>query len=84
MPRVPAVDVAELRRELGLTVEEFARRYGMAAASIRKWESGEARPFRMARVLLAIIAAHPDMVDDVLRIRQGSTADRAWRAFPDA
>jgi putative transcriptional regulator len=79
--RIPAVDVAELRASLGLSVSEFAERYGFTPGSIRNWEAGTHEPFRMAKILLAIVAAHPEMVDDVLKLPKEA---RAFRAFPDA
>ena len=79
--RIPDVDVAELRNSLGLSVAEFAERYGFTAGSIRNWEAGTHTPFRMAKILLAIVAAQPAMVDDVLKLPREA---RAYRAFPDA
>ena len=33
-----AVDVADLRRRLGLTQEQFAARFGFSVATLRHWE----------------------------------------------
>ena len=65
--RVPEVDVEEVRLGTGLSVEEFARRFGLTPASVRSWEQGQTQLYGVARILLAIIAAHPEAVDDVLR-----------------
>ncbi len=65
--RLPAVDVGEVRQGTGLSVEEFAQRFGLTPASVRSWEEGRTQPYGVARILLAIIAAHPEVVDEVLR-----------------
>ncbi len=64
---VPAVNVRAVRRQLGLSQTEFAAKFGFPAATLRNWEQGRTRPDRPARVLLAVLARHPDVVEDVLR-----------------
>jgi putative transcriptional regulator len=64
---VPQVDVRDVRRKLRLSQSQFATRFGFAAASIRNWEQGRTRPEGPARVLLAVIAKHPEAVEDALR-----------------
>ncbi len=65
--RIPFVDVREVRAGTGLTVEEFGKRFGLTPASIRSWEEGRTEPYGVARILLAIIASRPEVVDEVLR-----------------
>ncbi len=61
--RVPdQIDVAELRRRLGLTQRLFAARFGLDVTAIHAWEQGRRRPDRAARVLLAVIAKEPEAV----------------------
>jgi len=38
------VDVRALRERLGLTQEEFARRYRLPLRSVQEWEQGRKRP----------------------------------------
>ncbi len=64
---VPVVDVRVLRRKLRLSQAQFASRFGLAVASVRNWEQGRTRPEGPMRVLLAVIAKHPEAVDDALR-----------------
>jgi putative transcriptional regulator len=64
---VPKVDVRQIREKLQLSQNEFAARFGFAPASIRNWEQGRRRPEGPARVLLAVIDRHPELVEDVLR-----------------
>jgi putative transcriptional regulator len=73
--RIPTVDVSEVRSGTGLTAEEFAERFGLTAASVKNWEAGRSQPYGVARILLAVIASHPEVVDEVLRVPE---AER-WR-----
>jgi putative transcriptional regulator len=64
---VPATDVRALRRKLGLSQSGFAAKFGFQPATLKNWEQGRTRPDGPARVLLAVIARHPDAVEDALR-----------------
>lgn len=64
---VPATDVRAVRRRLKLSQTQFAVKFGFAPATLRNWEQGRTFPDGPARVLLAVIAKHPDAVEDVLR-----------------
>ena len=63
---VPEVDVRQVRRRLKLSQSQFAARFGFAPASVRNWEQGRTRPDGPARILLAVIAKHPEAVQDTL------------------
>jgi|ERR1043166_367819 len=56
------VDVAKLRRRLGLSQAAFARSFGLDVTALHAWEQGRRRPDRAARVLLAVIAREPQAV----------------------
>src|SRR5260370_40966098 len=64
---VPTTDVRAVRRKLGLSQSEFAAKFGFQPATLKNWEQGRTRPDGPARVLLAVIARHPDAVEDALR-----------------
>lgn len=64
---VPEVDVRKVRTKMGLSQAQFATRFGFPPATLRNWEQGRARPDAPTRVLLAVIAKHPEAVEDVLR-----------------
>ncbi|HYL77271.1 MAG TPA: hypothetical protein VEU96_23865 [Bryobacteraceae bacterium] len=57
--RLPAIDVRSVRQKNA--------RFGFTAATVRNWEQGRTQPDGPARVLLAVIAHHPDAVEDALR-----------------
>jgi putative transcriptional regulator len=65
--RAPTVDVRSLRRNLGLSQSQFAARFGFTPATVRNWEQGRTQPDGPARTLLAVIAHHPEAVEDALR-----------------
>ncbi len=64
---VPEVDVRKVRTKMGLSQAQFATKFGLAPATLRNWEQGRARPDAPTRVLLAVIAKHPEAVEDVLQ-----------------
>ncbi|HXA03348.1 MAG TPA: type II toxin-antitoxin system MqsA family antitoxin [Bryobacteraceae bacterium] len=64
--QVPNVDVREVRRKMGLSQAQFATKFGLPPATLRNWEQGRARPDAPTRVLLAVIAKHPEVVEEVL------------------
>ncbi len=65
--QVPEVDVRQLRQKMGLSQAQFATKFGLPPATLRNWEQGRARPDAPTRVLLAVIAKHPETVEEVLR-----------------
>lgn len=64
---VPTPDVRAVRRRLGLSQAAFATKFGFQPATLRNWEQGRTRPDGPARVLLAVIAKHPEAVVGTLR-----------------
>ena len=65
--QVPMIDVRAMRQSLGLSQAAFAEKFGFQAATLRNWEQGRTQPDGPARVLLAVIARHPEAVEDALR-----------------
>ena len=63
---VPQVDVREVRKRMGLSQVQFATKFGFPPATLRNWEQGRSCPDAPTRVLLAVIARHPEAVEDVL------------------
>ena len=60
------VAVAGLRRRLGLTQHEFARRYRLPIGTVRDWEQGRSLPDAPARALLRAIAGEPELLARLL------------------
>lgn len=65
--QVPDIDVSRVRRQMGLSQTQFALKFGFPPATLRNWEQGRVRPDTPTRVLLAVIAKHPESVEDVLK-----------------
>jgi len=66
LAHVPDVDVREVRQKMGLSQAQFAMKFGLPPATLRNWEQGRARPDAPTRVLIAVIAKHPEAVEAVL------------------
>lgn len=65
--RVPAaVNVRAIRQSLKLSQPEFARRYALPLASLRKWEQGARKPDAATRAYLTLIARNPRVVAETL------------------
>ena len=63
MVHVPdRIDVAHVRKRLGLSQRAFARAFGLELTAIHAWEQGRRRPERAARVLLCVIDREPEAV----------------------
>ena len=56
------VDVAAIRKRLGLSQARFAARFGLSPATVRDWEQHRRRPDRTARTLLTVIEKNPEAV----------------------
>jgi putative transcriptional regulator len=57
--QLPDVDVAAIRKRLGLGQPHFAHRFGFRVATLRHWEQGVRRPRGCALALLHIIDCNP-------------------------
>jgi putative transcriptional regulator len=60
-------DVRSLRKRYGLSQPKFAALLGISVGTLRNWEQGRRQPEGSAKVLLRIVAKHPDAVLDVAR-----------------
>jgi putative transcriptional regulator len=56
------VDVATIRRRLGLSQSEFAQRFGFKLDAVQNWEQGRRRPDGAARAFLRVIDREPEAV----------------------
>ncbi len=70
-------DVKFIRASYQLSQNEFAALLGISVKTLRNWEQGRRAPEGPARILLQVVAKHPDAVWDVVRPairRNGETA----------
>ena len=63
---VPSPDVRAIRAQTGLSQAAFARSIGVKKATLLNWEQQRRMPDGPARVLLALIAKEPGIVQRVL------------------
>jgi putative transcriptional regulator len=61
-PKQTSGNVRALRRRLGLSQAQFAKRFGFSIETLRNYEQGHRQPNGPARILLEVIAAEPDAV----------------------
>jgi putative transcriptional regulator len=73
--RVDEPDVRAVRKEYRLSQSKFAALMGISAGTLRNWEQGRRKPEGSARILLRIVAKHPEAVLDV--VRKGGSRRRA-------
>ncbi|MGH7034687.1 MAG: helix-turn-helix domain-containing protein [Stellaceae bacterium] len=66
IPALPSSEIKAIRRRLGLSQVQFARRYGFSVETVRNYEQGHRKPNGPARVLLRVIATEPDAVTRAL------------------
>ena len=63
---VPVINPKEVRQSMQLSQADFALKYGFSLATVRNWEQGRRAPELPAKILLAVIAKHPEVVEEVL------------------
>jgi putative transcriptional regulator len=64
---VEGPDVLGIRNRFQLSQREFAALLGISVATLRNWEQGRRKPEGPARILLQVVARHPDVVWEVVR-----------------
>jgi putative transcriptional regulator len=60
--RAPEVNVAKIRKNLGLTQMEFAATFCISVSTLRHWERGDRNPQGPALALLNVVAKEPQAV----------------------
>lgn len=60
--RPEPVDVAAIRKNLGMTQMEFASKFCISVATLRHWERGDRTPHGPALALLNVVAKEPQAV----------------------
>ena len=67
---VEVPDVLAIRESYNLSQTEFAALLGISVDTLQNWEQGRRTPAGPARILLQVVAKHPDAVWDVVRPRR--------------
>ena len=61
------IDVAAIRKRTGKTQDQFARAYHLPLGTVRDWEQSRSQPDAPARVLLSLIKAEPDTIEQLVQ-----------------
>ena len=64
---VNPVDVAAIRKSLGLSQSKFAVKYGFGVKTVQQWEQGRRRPGKAERVLLRVIEQNPRIAEEAAK-----------------
>jgi putative transcriptional regulator len=72
-------NVRALRKSYRLSQAKFAALMGISAATLRNWEQGRRRPEGSARILLRVVAHHPEAVLDVVTKTSSKRLERTGR-----
>lgn len=67
---VEVPEVKEIRESYDLSQAEFAALLGISVDTLQNWEQGRRTPAGPAKVLLQVVAKHPEAVWDVVRPRK--------------
>jgi len=77
LPR--AADVPAIRKQLGLSQEQFASFMGVSVATLRNWEQARREPHGPARALLLVAARQPRAVREAFKAAAPTTRPRTYR-----
>ena len=72
--QVDEPDVRAVRQAYRLSQTRFAALMGISPGTLRNWEQGRRKPEGSARILLRIVARHPEAVLDVVSKSSGRRA----------
>lgn len=64
----PVLPVQAVRRQLGMTQEQFAAALHIPLPTLRNWEQGRTLPDPAARALLTIVAKEPEAALRALKV----------------
>lgn len=60
------IDVRSIRKNLSLSRQEFADRYGFSARTLQHWEQGDRHPHGAAMILLLLLQRDPAAIENIL------------------
>lgn len=64
---MPPERIRAIRKLAAKSAKRFQQRFGIPARTVEGWEQGIKKPDVAARVLLNVIAKHPEIVESVVR-----------------
>lgn len=70
-PLTPEV-IRDAREAHNMSRQVFARRLGVNARTLERWEQGRSKPNEQAAVLIALVNKYPDTLDRLASLRVGA------------
>lgn len=64
---MPVARIRAIRKKVAKSAKDFERRFGIPAATISNWEQGRRTPDPAGRLLLKVIEANPEIVEQSAR-----------------
>src|SRR5258708_36688489 len=64
---IESIDVSAIRGKLGLSQNEFARRFRINPRALQDWEQGSRKPESAVRAYLTVIEQNPAAVEKALK-----------------
>lgn len=64
---MPVERIRAIRKKVAKSAREFETRFGIPAATVNNWEQGRRAPDPASRLLLKVIEANPQIVEDAAR-----------------
>ena len=62
-------EIQAVRRKLGVTQKQFAELLHINTRTLENWEQGRTKPNEQAAVLIKLVAARPELIEDLQAIR---------------
>lgn len=56
---------AQIRKQANLSQNQFAHAIGISVSTLKSWEQGQRTPSGSAKVLLNLLAKHPELIDEL-------------------
>lgn len=63
LPEVTGAQIREIRERLNVSRSAFAHQLRVSKRTLENWEQGRAKPNDQAKVLLLLVARHPDTLE---------------------
>ena len=60
------INIKAMRKNLGMTQQDFASSFGLDLSALRAWEQGRRKPDRSARLYLMVVSHNPNAVRSAL------------------
>lgn len=56
---------SQIRKQANLSQNQFANAIGISVSTLKSWEQGQRKPSGSAKVLLNLLAKHPELIDEL-------------------